>query len=270
LIIISVGEYHEVDQDEGAQNVGLVLRAGVGWEREAVVVDHTPAQKRTQSAARKNVFHASNDVLLRRILDVDLVNFAAATWGKAVFIAANVLLDHMRGGVGGIRHLPIKLSTHRRHASPILRGCSQLLVRCWVERVNLLWPGHHAAADERALERPLEAQNFGLIITGTHVSVHGERTVAATADLVKALALFRRIEQAPLVLEDTVGPRLMRIHVKRKRTNVVLISDQANAKIFEAKTLTNKQAGVVMKDSAIVVHLLSGRPTRRRIPLLPG
>jgi hypothetical protein len=62
----------------------------------------------------------------------------------------------------------------------------------------------------------------------------------------------------------------MRIHVKRKRTNVVLISDQANAKIFEAKTLTNKQAGVVMKDSAIVVHLLSGRPTRRRIPLLPG
>jgi len=97
-VLICVGEDHEVDQEQGTEDVGLVFRSGRGGERETVVVDHVSKANSSQSATREDVFQSSNDVLFRRILNIHIVNSAAATGSKTIRVAAHIALNYVRGG----------------------------------------------------------------------------------------------------------------------------------------------------------------------------
>jgi len=153
---------------------------------------------------------------------------AATTRSKAILVAADISFDHVSGCTIGIVHFPVEFAAKRLHTAPILDRLAQRLIGDWVHCVNFLGPGHDAATDKRAFEGAVISQHFRLIIAVSQMGMHGKRAITTTAHLVDALTVLRSVQEASLVLEHVIFPRLARVHVLRERTNVIFVLEHAN------------------------------------------
>jgi len=125
--------------------------------------------------------------------------------------------------------------------------------------MDLLGPGHGATADHGTLEGALEAQHLRSILPPSHVEVHCKFTIAMTAHLVDALALFTRIQQTLLLFEHLIFPWLGRVHTLGEGANVVLVAQKANTQILQAQFLAHKQTRHRLKNILVIAihhHLL--------------
>jgi hypothetical protein len=112
--------------------------------------------------------------------------------------------------------------------------------------VNFLRPGHETTTDKRALERAVVAEHLRLIITVAQVRVHSEGAKTSAAPLVNALTFFSGVQQATLVLKYIILPSLMGIHILRKRSNIILIFEHADAEILQSQSLAHEQPWVIV------------------------